>query len=37
MAQIINEIYKRPYLSNLDPDVVKSTFEHDCEVQKQSH
>lgn len=37
LAEIINEIYKRPYLSNLNPDVLKSTLEHDCEVQKQSH
>jgi hypothetical protein len=37
LAQIINEIYKRPHLSKLDPEVVKSTFEHDCEVRKQSH
>lgn len=37
LAQIITEIYKRPYLSKLDPEVVKSTFEHDCEVRKQFH
>lgn len=35
LAEIINEIYKRPYLSNLDPMLVKSTFEHDCEIQKK--
>lgn len=34
LAQIINEIYKRPYLSKLNPDMVRSTFEHDCEIQK---
>ena len=35
LAEVINEIYKRPYLSKLNPDVVKSTFEHDCEIQKK--
>ena len=34
LVQIINEIYKRPYLSKLNPGMVRSTFEHDCEIQK---
>ena len=36
LAQIINEIYKKAYLSSLAPDVAKSTFGHDCEVQIKS-